>query len=295
MVKHFVEIDDLNIADLNEILNRSEVTDLEQVLKGKSVAILFEKPSSRTRHSMENAIVQLGGNSIYIRPEETGIDERESAEDVARTLGLYNAAIAARVFSHSKLVRMASASKVPIINLLSDETHPIQTLADLLTMKQIFNNIEKINISYIGDPNNVSRPLAIALNMFGNTLNLSHPKGYDFHERDLIKFKSSGIKVNVIHDPKAAAKNADVIYSDAWYSMGQEDQKVQRVRDFKEFQINSELMGLANDNAVFMHCLPAHRGLEVTDDVLDGPQSVVWKQAENRMHTARGLLSYLCG
>ena len=189
---------------------------------------------------------------------------------------------------------MASASKVPIINLLSDETHPIQTLADLLTMKQIFNNIEKINISYIGDPNNVSRPLAIALNMFGNTLNLSHPKGYDFHERDLIKFKSSGIKVNVIDDPKAAAKNADVIYSDAWYSMGQEDQKVQRVRDFKEFQINSELMGLANDNAVFMHCLPAHRGLEVTDDVLDGPQSVVWKQAENRMHTARGLLSYLC-
>ena len=293
MVKHFVEFDDLKINDVNEVLRLSEDRNLPQSLDGKSVALLFEKPSTRTRHSCENAIVQLGGNPIYVRPEETGIDERESAEDVARTLGLYNSAIAARVFSHSKLVRMASVSKVPIINLLSDDTHPIQTLADLFTIKQIFGDFKKINVAYIGDPNNVSRPLAVALSMFGNKLKISHPKGYDFLARDLEKFNSSNIEIDVIDDPMQASKNADIIYTDAWYSMGQEDQKEQRVRDFSDFQINNELMGHANKNAVFMHCLPAHRGLEVTNEVLDSKQSVVWKQAENRMHSARGLLAFL--
>ena len=293
MVKHFVEFDDLKINDVNEVLRLSEDRNLPQSLDGKSVALLFEKPSTRTRHSCENAIVQLGGNPIYVRPEETGIDERESAEDVARTLGLYNSAIAARVFSHSKLVRMASVSKVPIINLLSDDTHPIQTLADLLTIKQIFGDFKKINVAYIGDPNNVSRPLAVALSMFGNKLKISHQKGYDFLARDLEKFKTSNIKIDVIDDPIEASKNADIIYTDAWYSMGQEDQKEQRIRDFSDFQINTELMGHANKNAVFMHCLPAHRGLEVTNEVLDSKQSVVWKQAENRMHSARGLLAFL--
>ena len=294
MVKHFLEIDDLTVDEITEILDRAESNDVNQILKRKSVVLLFEKPSSRTRQSMENAVVQLGGNSIYVRPDETGIDERESAEDVAKTLSLFDVAIAARVFDHSKLTRMANASSVPVINLLSDQTHPIQTLADLLTLRQSLKKKKKLKVSYIGDPNNVSRPLAIALNMFGNTLNLSHPKGYGLSASDLNKFESGNVKVNLVDDPKLAAENADVIYTDTWYSMGQEDQKDQRVKDFKDYQINSELMSRANAEAIFMHCLPAHRGLEVTDEVIDGPQSVVWKQAENRMHTARGLLSYLC-
>lgn len=294
MIKHFVEIDDLNVDEIAEVLRLSEDTNLDNSLERKSVALLFEKPSSRTRHSVENAVLQLGGNSIYVRPEETGIDERESAEDVARTLGLYNCAIAARVFTHTKLERMASVSKVPIINLLSDDTHPIQTLADLLTIQQQFGSLSDVKVAYIGDPNNVSRPLAIALSMFGNKLTVSHPVGYDFNVRDTMKFNSCNVEIDIFEKAVDAATDADVIYTDAWYSMGQEDQKEQRVRDFADYQINSELMNHAKEKAIFMHCLPAHRGLEVTDSVLDSAQSVVWQQAKNRMHTTRGLLAYLC-
>lgn len=293
MPKHFVEINDLTLDEIKEVLKLSSDPNLEKTLSGKSVTLLFEKASARTRQSMENAVIQLGGHPIYVRPEETGIDERESAEDVARTLGLFNAAIAARVFAHSKLERMASVSKVPIINLLSDETHPIQTLADLLTIQQRFGNIKDVTVAYIGDPNNVSRSLAIGLALFGNKLKVSHPELYDFLPRDTAKFEEAGIEIDVIDDPKEAAKGSDVIYTDSWYSMGQEDEKAQRTSDFADFQINADLMRQANGSAVFMHCLPAHRGLEVTDEVLDGPQSIVWQQAENRMHTARGLLSFL--
>jgi ornithine carbamoyltransferase len=294
MLKHFLEIDDLDKNEILEVLRLSENTKNNKLLAQKSVALLFEKPSTRTRHSVENAILQLGGNSIYVRPEETGIDERESAQDVARTLGLYNCAIAARVFSHEKLERMASASNVPVINLLSDDTHPVQTLADLLTIKQHFGNFEDIKVAYIGDPNNVARPLAIALAMFGNKLRIAFPKGYDFHDRDVEKFKSSKVDMNIFDKAIEAATNADVIYTDAWYSMGQEDQKEKRIKDFADYQINSELMSLANKNAIFMHCLPAHRGLEATDYVLDCEQSVIWQQAENRMHTIKGLIEFLC-
>ena len=293
MPKHFVEITDLTLEDIQEVLRLSEDPNLEKTLSGKSVTLLFEKASARTRQSMENAVIQLGGHPIYVRPDETGIDERESAEDVARTLGLFNAAIAARVFAHSKLERMASVSNVPVINLLSDETHPIQTLADLLTIQQRFGSIKDVKVAYIGDPNNVSRSLALGLALYGNQLRLSHPPLYDFLPRDLTVFEDAGVSIDVYEDPADAVNGADVIYTDSWYSMGQEDQKAQRTEDFSDFQINEKLMKKANGAAVFMHCLPAHRGLEVTDEVLDGPQSIVWHQAENRMHTARGLLSFL--
>lgn len=294
MTKHFVEIDDLDVEELKEILRLSETQNVPPVLAGKTVSLLFEKPSTRTRQSMEAAIIQLGGHPSYIQPQETGIDIRESAEDVARTLSLYNGAIAARVFEHSKLERMASASSVPVINMLSDATHPIQTLADLLTMQQKFGDISDVKVAYVGDPNNVSRSLAIGLCQFGNRLRLSNPKGYGFNALDSLKFEDSSIKIDLFEDPFEAVRDADVIYTDSWYSMGQEEQRERRIADFSDYQVNEKLMREANGNAVFMHCLPAHRGLEVTDEVLDGPQSAVWQQAENRMHSARGLLSFLC-
>jgi ornithine carbamoyltransferase len=293
--KHFLEVDDLSPEEIIDVLNRSEVDNLPPCLTRQSVALLFEKPSTRTRHSIEAAITQLGGNSVYTRPEEVGIDVRETAEDISRTLSGYHSAIAARVFEHSVLERMSSVSTVPIINLLSNDSHPVQTLADLLTIRQEFGELKGKRIAFVGDACNVAFSLAIGAKMVGAQFVIAHPENYGFDANDNLKFASKNIQIESTTDCKVAVNNADVIYTDSWYAMGQEDEAEKRRIYFARYQVNDELMYSAPEHAIFMHCLPAHRGEEATNSVLDGPQSRIWQQAENRMHSMRGLLSVLLG
>jgi len=293
MTKHFIDIENVSASDLAEILERSQSDSLTQVLDKKTAALLFQKPSLRTRHSLEAAIVQLGGHPVYTRPEEVGIDERETAEDIARSLSGYHSVIAARVFEHSILERMSKASSVPVINLLSNSSHPVQTLADLLTIKQEFGSLENKNIVYVGDANNVSYSLAFGAVMSGANFTISHPKDFPFLPDQIEKLKVNNIEFNYIEDPQEAVSKADVTYTDAWYSMGQEEQASIRQAAFAPYQVNQELMDVAPKHAIFMHCLPVHRGQEATSEVLDGKQSRIWAQAQNRMHSMRGLLSFL--
>ncbi len=295
MPRHFLEIDDLSPAELIEVLDLAEARELPLVLDRRGVALLFEKPSARTRHSMEIATVELGGHPVYVRPEEVGLDVRESTEDVTRTLMRYHALIAARVFEHSKLERMAAVSSVPIVNLLSDDAHPIQVLADLLTIRSELGRLDGVCVAYIGDANNMARSLALGLSMCGASLRIAHPDGYAFTSGAESYLAAAGVTVEMSGDPHAAAKGADVVYTDAWYSMGQETEQALRREAFAGFQIDASVMAAAAPGAIFLHCLPAHRGDEASDDVLDGPQSRIWPQAANRLHSARGLMAFLLG
>ncbi|HMT23477.1 MAG TPA: ornithine carbamoyltransferase [Microthrixaceae bacterium] len=293
MVRHFLEVDDLTPAELATVLDMASRPATDLVLARRGVALLFEKPSARTRHSMEIATIELGGHPLYVRPEEVGLDTRESVEDVARVLMGYHAVIAARVFEHNKLERMAAVSSVPVVNLLSDDAHPIQVLADLLTIRQQVGRLDGVTVAYIGDANNMARSLAIGLSMCGARLRVAHPEGYGFSEAALARLAAAGAGVDVTTAPAEAATGADVLYTDAWYSMGQEAEMVTRRRDFAGFQVDTALMSAAAPDAIFMHCLPAHRGDEASDEVLDGPRSVIFPQAHNRLHSARGLLEFL--
>jgi ornithine carbamoyltransferase len=282
----------LSIADLPEgafaeILALSERADLGRPLDGKGVALVFQKPSARTRNSTEMAVVQLGGHPVYIQKEEVGIDTRESAEDVARTLACYHAIIAARVMDHRHLVRMADAVDVPVANLLSDTDHPFQAFADLLTVKQLLGRLEGARIAYVGDAdNNVARSLAQACVLVGAELTLASPEGYALSD--------APYGVRHVIDPVEAVEGAQIVYTDVWVSMGQDDEAETRLRAFAAYQVNEALMAKAKD-AFFLHCLPARRGEEVTHTVMESPKSAVWRQAENRMHTARGALAWLAG
>ena len=281
-MRHLLAIRDLSADDLKEILALSEGA-YTHVLQDKGVALYFEKPSARTRNSMEVASAQLGGHPVYLQPNELGIGSRESVEDVTRTLACYHAVIAARVFDHALLEQMAVVNAVPILNLLSGSDHPLQALADLLTIKQMVGRIEGVRIAFIGEANNVARSLAEACVLLGAELNVASPVGFGFGRPMLA--------VNQVVHPAEAVEGADIVYSDVWVSMGDED-SADRRKAFAPYQVNSALMAKA-PGARFLHCLPAHRGAEVTADVIDGPQSAVWKQAENRMHTARGAMLWL--
>lgn len=293
MPRHFLEIDDLTPAELGVVLDLAAAPSWPLSLERRGAALLFEKPSARTRHSMEVAVVELGGHPVYVRPEEVGLDVRESTEDVTRVLMEYHALIAARVFEHQKLERMAAVSNVPIVNLLSDDAHPIQVLADLLTIRQQLGRLDGVTVAYVGDANNMARSLALGLAMVGATLRIAHPDGYGFSGAAAAKLDAAGVAVEMSDDPHAAAKGADVVYTDAWYSMGQEAEMVERRAAFAGFQVDASVMEVAAADAIFLHCLPAHRGDEATDEVLDGPRSRIWAQAANRLHSARGLLSWL--
>lgn len=293
MPRHFLEIDDLSPAELLAVLDLAEAPDLPLSLERRGVALLFEKPSARTRHSMEVATVELGGHPVYVRPEEVGLDVRETTEDVTRTLMNYHALIAARVFEHRKLERMAAVSSVPIVNLLSDDAHPIQVLADLLTIRSEVGRLDDVTVAYIGDANNMARSLALGLHMCGSRLRIAHPAGYAFDDTAAAYLARAGVVVDTTSDPLEAAKDADVVYTDAWYSMGQEAEMAERRAAFAGFQVDAATMEVASPDAVFLHCLPAHRGDEAADDVLDGPQSRIWRQAANRLHSARGLMAWL--
>lgn len=293
MTRHFLDIDDLTTDELLTVIHRAEVQSPPQVLAGQGMALIFEKPSARTRNSMEMAVVQLGGHPLTIRPDEIGMGTREKVEDLARLFAGYHAAIGARVFDHDKLVRMASVASVPVVNMLSDVAHPLQALADLLTIRQVFGGFAGRTLAYVGDGNNVCRSLSVAAGMVGMDVRIGCPERYLPDAADQAAIWSSGVKPVLTSDAFEAVAGADVVYTDAWFSMGQEEQAAERRPHFHPFQVNAELMAAANPEAVFLHCLPAHRNEEVTDDVLDGPQSRVWQQAENRMHASRGLLSWL--
>lgn len=292
-MRHLLEIDDLSGDELVRILDLAERRDLPRVLDGLGVMLLFEKPSARTRTSMEMAVVQLGGHPVTLRNEEVGIDTRESAEDLGRLFSGYGAAIGARVFEHAKVERLAAVSSVPVVNLLSDAAHPVQALADLLTIRQHVGRLEDVVVTYVGDANNVARSLGIACAMVGARFRVTSPPGYTFDEATLSRIAAAGAPAEVFDEASAAVAGADVVYTDAWYSMGQEDERAERAEAFSRWQVDAALMSAASPDAIFLHCLPAHRGDEATDDVLDGARSRIWDQATNRMHTARGLLAWL--
>ncbi len=292
-MRHFLDIDDLSITDIDRVLELAEMRSPPQVLSGSGGVLVFEKPSARTRVSMEMATAQLGGHPVTVRDEEVGLDRRESVEDLGRLFSGYGAFIAARVFDHSKLERFAQVATVPVINLLSDESHPIQILADLLTIRQAFGTIDDLTIAWVGDANNVARSLVLAANILGCRIRVAHPERYGFSAKTSADLAKAGCTPLITQDARAAVSGADVVYTDAWYSMGQESEVDVRRRDFVGFQVDEQLMSLAAPHAIFLHCLPAHRGDEATDGVLDGPQSRIFPQAHNRLHSARGLLLFL--
>lgn len=291
-MRHFLEVDDLSPPELEEVLALAALESPPQVLAGKGAALVFEKPSARTRNSMELATIQLGGHPVYIRPEEIGIDTRESAEDVARTLACYHSIVAARVFEHAKLEKMAATDAVPVVNLLSDAAHPMQALADLLTLRQLFGQ-DVGRVAYVGDANNVWRSLAIGCAMLGIETAVASPPGYAPSEVDLDRVRAAGGEPFVTSRPQEAIEGADAVYTDVWTSMGQEAESEQRRTDFEGFGVDERLLTGLSDRGVFLHCLPAHRGEEVTHEVIEGDRSRVWQQAENRMHAARGLMAFV--
>lgn len=306
-VRHFLTLDDLTQAELLEVLNLSTQPELPQLLAGKGVAFVFEKPSARTRHSVEMATVQLGGQPSITRPDEIQLGVREEIADVARTFGCYHSMVGLRVFQHQTLEEFAAASPVPVMNLLSDRSHPLQALADVLTMTQEWgiepqsmpDAFQGKSVAYVGDPNNVAKSLALACAMLGMEFRISCPEGYTFPSNDVATIlpmaEANGVTSWGALNPHEVVAGADVVYTDVWASMGQEEEAVQRKADFADYTITAELMQMAAPEAIFLHCLPAHRGEEVTDEVLEGASSRVWRQAENRMHTARGLMAWLQG
>ncbi len=287
-VRHFLDIDDLTADEVDQVLTLAGRPDLPRVLAGKGAALLFEKPSARTRHSMEVAVMELGGHPVT----DTGeLGTRESVEDLARVLHGYHGVIAARVFAHDKVARIAAVSQVPVVNMLSDDAHPLQALADVLTMQQEFGSLAGRHIVWSGDFSNVARSLAKAAGKTGMTMMAACPTGYGPTPADLAAMPW----LSGTDDPHGAVEGADCVVTDAWYSMGQEAEADERRPVFRPYQLNAALLERARPSAIVMHCLPAHRGEEATDDVLDGPRSRIFPEAHNRLHTARAVLAFLLG
>ena len=292
MTRHLVDIASLSAAELRQILDLS-VGAAKPALAGKGVALIFEKPSNRTRHSMEMAVVQLGGHPVYTRGEEIGLDVRESVEDVTRIMAGYHAVIAARVFRHSFIERMVAVSEVPIINMLSDASHPLQALADIITMEETVGAIAGLTVAWIGDYNNVARSLSEAVCLLGGTMSLGSPSAYDADDDELSRLASLGGTVRQSASPQEAIAGAHVVHTDTWISMGQEEESAMRRKIFSKYCVDGALMALAAPNAKFMHCMPAHRGEEVSADVFDGQNSVVIQQGHHRLTAARGALAWV--
>ncbi|MBI4309446.1 MAG: ornithine carbamoyltransferase [Candidatus Omnitrophica bacterium] len=266
-------------------------------LKGKTVALVFQKPSNRTRVSFSVGVHQLGGHSLYLGPDEISLGKRESTYDVAKTLSRYVQCIVARVFHHSDMVELAEHADVPVINALCDLHHPCQALADIQTIRGQFGKWKGLTLAYVGDGNNVFHSLMIACAKVGMNVRFAGPPGHD-PDPEILKVartiaRKNGVAIECVRNPQAAVKGAQIIYSDVWVSMGQEQETARRTKDFKGYQINADLLKDAAKNYIFMHCLPAHRGLEVTADVIDGKHSVIFDQAENRLHAQKAVLLYL--
>jgi ornithine carbamoyltransferase len=296
MTHHLLNVTDLSAEDLVHVLHLSERTDLRLVLAGLGVALIFEKPSNRTRQSMEMAVVQLGGHPVYTRGEEVGFDVRESVEDVTRVMAGYHAVLAARVFDHGVVERMIAVADVPVVNMLSDHSHPLQALADVLTMQQMHGPLAGRLVAYVGDYNNVARSLAEACVLLGANVSLGCPVGYHASDAELERLNLLGAgRVQQVHRAADAVTGALAVHTDTWTSMGQEAEKDDRKQAFEGYTVTEQMMASAAPNAGFYHCLPAYRGYEVAADVIDGPRSHVIQQAHNRMHAARGVLAFLMG
>jgi ornithine carbamoyltransferase len=298
LIRRLLEVDDLDGAQFNGLLEhaivwKQEPSALPRVLDGHAVAVLFEKPSARTRVSTEVAVHGLGGHAVVLRGDEVGLGKRESVEDIARTLAGYCSVIAARVYDHAVLEAMAIAVEVPVVNLLSDRAHPCQALADYLTIREHFGSLEGRRVTYVGDGNNVAASLAFGAALAGVELTVASPVGYELEEDVVHRARNLGASLELSYDPHDAVRGADVVYTDVWTSMGQEAETDLRRVAFAGFRVDAGLMAAAGPDAVFMHCLPAHRGEEVSAEVIDGPASLVWEQAANRMHSVRSLLASL--
>ena len=298
MTRSFLNVTDCTgpeIAVLLDIAGRPPAT-LGRPLDGEGAALIFEKPSNRTRQSTEMAVVQLGGHPVYTRGEEVGFDTRESVEDIAKVMAGYHGVIAARVFAHQTVERLAAAASVPVVNMLSDWSHPLQAVADALTMQQRLGDLAGKTVAYVGDYNNVARSLGEISALLGMHVRYGCPTGFGADEVELERILLLGAgSVEQTTRPEEAVAGAHAVHTDTWVSMGQEDDKAARRQVFEGYTVDEAMMEAADPGAIFMHCLPAYRGLEVTADVIDGPQSVVFEQGHNRMHAARAVLAFLLG
>lgn len=303
---NFLDVDDVTVGEWDRIVSGALADPPPRVLAGQGVALLFEKPSARTRNSTEMAVVDLGGHPVYIQGAEVGLDDRETAEDVARTLACFHRVLCARVFDHAVFGRMAGALErsgfdVPLVNLLSDAAHPCQAVADVLTMREVLGPLAGRALTYVGDANNVARSLAKAAVLEGMEVRIAAPGGYAFSGDELSSLQGwadaagRGGSVRQFDDPSLAAKDAAVLYTDVWTSMGQEEERATRLAAFAGFSVDEELVAGAADDVAVLHCLPAHRGEEISDGVLEGPHSAVWRQAAHRRTAMRGVLSWVLG
>jgi len=302
-VRHLLTLQDWTPDEIRQVLSlaRQMKEDaregrLRPTLVGKTLALIFEKSSMRTRVSFEVAMTQLGGHSVYLSQGDINLGKREPVKDGARVLSRYVDGIAARVYSHRTLEELAAYSNVPVINALSDRAHPCQALADIMTVQKRYADLQKVTLAYIGDANNVARSLAVVCAKLGVKYRIACPPAHQFDRRFLREVESiPGASIEVTDAPAKAAAGADVLYTDTWISMGQEAEAERRLRDFECYRINAALLKRAAKDAMVMHCLPAVRGNEITDEVIEGPQSAVFDQAENRLHTQRALLQMLMG
>lgn len=303
--KNFLSVLDLTRDEIEEVWRvaaaqkSGEISadEQRQVAPGRSLALLFDKASLRTRLGFEVAMNQLGGHAVYLGPMEVNIGQREAVGDAARVLGRTVDAIAARLFSHDDMQVLGDLAGVPVINAMSNLEHPCQALADLLTIREHKGDLKGVEVAWVGDGYNVCHSLLLIAGMFGVNLRVATPATYDPHADIVEKAEQlageSGGTITLGSDPAAAAKDADVVYTDVWISAGQEEGAIRRRTDFRGFQVNEELMAHAKSEAIVLHCLPAHRGEEITDEVLDGPQCAAFDQAENRLHTQRALLTLM--
>ncbi|HDI12827.1 MAG TPA: ornithine carbamoyltransferase [Hadesarchaea archaeon] len=303
-VKHFLSIQDLTAAEIKTVLKgaadlkkKQHSGMISEPLRGKTLAMIFSKPSTRTRVSFETGMTQLGGHAIYLGWNDLQLGRGETIADTARTLSRYVDVITARLFRHEDIVELARYSDVPVINALTDLHHPCQTLADLMTIQEHKGGLRGIKVAWVGDGNNVCNSLMLGCTLVGADISLACPSGYEpsqeITEKAKLNARKNGSKVEITHNPEEAVSEADVVYTDVFVSMGMEKEREARLKAFKGYQVNPQLLALAKRDVIFMHCLPAMRGIEVTDEVIDGPHSVVWDQAENRLHAQKSLLLWL--
>jgi ornithine carbamoyltransferase len=303
MTSNFLKITDFRTEEIwrtfevtREIKELSRRGDRYEPLHGKTMAMIFAKPSARTRISFETGWYQLGGHAIYLSPEDIAIGKREAIKDIARLISRYNDLIMARLFSHDHIEELAEYSSVPVINGLTDYNHPCQVMADCFTILEHRGDLNSLKVAFIGDGNNVANSWINLASRIPMEFVLACPLGYEPDRNTIENAQRKGISVvSVVHDPEEAVRGADIVYTDVWASMGQEAEKEKRFRDFNNFQVNEELLALAKDDVKVMHCLPAHRGEEITDDVLEGPYSIVFDEAENRMHVQKAIVLQLLG
>ncbi len=305
-MKHFLDFTDWSTKELWHILHLAGHLKLEwqsggnrPVLQNKTLGMIFQKPSLRTRVSFDVAMQHLGGHAIMIGPDEIGLGKRESIPDVSRVLSRYVQGIMARVFDHNHLEQLAAYSSVPVINGLSDDSHPCQAMADMLTIYEHFDRLEGLRMVYIGDGNNMAASLLLACAHFGLHFAIAAPRNYELPAQVMIAAaefaRESGTTISTYNEAAPAVESADIIYTDTWVSMGQETDADKRLADLKSFQINQQLIARAKKEVVVMHCLPAHRGQEITDEVAEGPHSIIFPQAENRLHAQKAILVKLMG